>query len=84
MSRIAWSFDAVTGIGEGTAGSDFAVNVVPVRDSPATPLDGGLYFAHVTVGNLMRERFSRPTRWGRFEELKELLEEALSEATPVQ
>ena len=69
MSRILWSHDTFTGVHEGVEGICFAVCLVPALF--------GRYSVHVTVGNEMRELFSRPARWGTLSEMKELVEDVL-------
>jgi hypothetical protein len=68
MSTINWSYDTSTGVYEGVKGSRLAVRLVPAVY--------GWYSAHVTVGERMRELFSRPVRWGTLGEMKEMLEDA--------
>jgi hypothetical protein len=70
MPAIQWSHDATTGLCEGVEGSHFAVCLVPAIC--------GWYSVHVTVGDRMRESFSRPIRWGTLDEMKVLVEDALT------
>jgi hypothetical protein len=73
MSTVQWLYDTSTGVYEGVKGSHFAVRLVPAPYS--------WYSVHVTVGDRMRELFSKPIRWGTLGEMKKMLEDALPTAS---